>query len=210
MSSQKKPPSCKVVLVGDSGVGKTCIISRYISGAFNQNSPSTNGASYASKLISFEELKKTISLDIWDTAGQEKYKSLTKFFYKDAAVAILVYDVTNKNSFASMKNFWYGQIQDFGSKNIILGVAGNKCDMYEKEEVNEGEGKAFAESIGAFFEITSAKNNTGINELFDTASNKFVYPNGNSNEQKDQKELGNDSVKLDEKEHKVQKKKSWC
>jgi len=210
MSSQKKPPSCKVVLVGDSGVGKTCIISRYISGAFNQNSPSTNGASYASKLINFEELKKTISLDIWDTAGQEKYKSLTKFFYKDAAVAILVYDVTNRNSFESMKNFWYGQIQDFGSKNIILGVAGNKCDMYEKEEVNENEGKEFAESIGAFFEITSAKNNTGINELFDTASNKFVYPNGNSNEQKDQKELGNESVKLDEKEHKVQKKKTWC
>ena len=210
MSSQKKPPSCKVVLVGDSGVGKTCIISRYISGAFNQNSPSTNGASYASKLINFEDLKKTISLDIWDTAGQEKYKSLTKFFYKDAAVAILVYDVTNKNSFESMKNFWYGQIQDFGSKNIILGVAGNKCDMYEKEEVNENEGKAFAESIGAFFEITSAKNNTGINELFDTASNKFVYPNGNSNEQKDQKESGNESVKLDEKEHKVQKKRSWC
>ena len=210
MSSQKKPPSCKVVLVGDSGVGKTCIISRYISGAFNQNSPSTNGASYASKLINFEDLKKTISLDIWDTAGQEKYKSLTKFFYKDAAVAILVYDVTNKNSFESMKNFWYGQIQDFGSKNIILGVAGNKCDMYEKEEVNENEGKEFAESIGAFFEITSAKNNTGINELFETASNKFVYPNGNSNEQKDQKEIGNDSVKLDEKEHKVQKKRSWC
>ena len=210
MSSQKKPPSCKVVLVGDSGVGKTCIISRYISGAFNQNSPSTNGASYASKLINFEDLKKTISLDIWDTAGQEKYKSLTKFFYKDAAVAILVYDVTNKNSFESMKNFWYGQIQDFGSKNIILGVAGNKCDMYEKEEVNENEGKEFAESIGAFFEITSAKNNTGINELFETASNKFVYPNGNSNEQKDQKESGNESVKLDEKEHKVQKKKSWC
>ena len=210
MSSQKKPPSCKVVLVGDSGVGKTCIISRYISGAFNQNSPSTNGASYASKLITFEDLKKTISLDIWDTAGQEKYKSLTKFFYKDAAVAILVYDVTNRNSFESMKNFWYGQIKDFGSKNIILGVAGNKCDMYDKEEVNESEGKAFAESIGAFFEITSAKNNTGINELFNTSSNKFVYPNGTSNEQKDQKELGNDSVKLDEKEHKVQKKRSWC
>ena len=82
--------------------------------------------------------------------------------------------------------------------------------MYEKEEVNENEGKEFAESIGAFFEITSAKNNTGINELFETASNKFVYPNGNSNEQKDQKESGNESVKLDEKEHKVQKKRSWC
>ena len=210
MSSQKKPPSCKVVLVGDSGVGKTCIISRYISGAFNQNSPSTNGASYASKLITFEDINKTISLDIWDTAGQEKYKSLTKFFYKDAAVAILVYDVTSKSSFESMKSFWYGQIQDFGSKNIILGVAGNKCDMYEKEEVNENEGREFAESIGAFFEITSAKNNTGINELFDSASKKFVYPNGNSSEPKEQKETGTENVKLDEKEHKTQRKRSWC
>ena len=82
--------------------------------------------------------------------------------------------------------------------------------MYEKEQVNENEGKAFAERIGAFFEITSAKNNTGINELFDTSSNKFVYPNGTSNDQKDQKQLGNGSVKLDEKEHKVQKKRSWC
>ena len=82
MSTARKPPCCKVVLLGDSGVGKTCIISRYISGAFDNNSPSTNGASYASKILTFENLNKTISLDIWDIAGQEKYKSLTKFFIK--------------------------------------------------------------------------------------------------------------------------------
>ena len=210
MASQRKPPCCKVVLLGDSGVGKTCIISRYISGAFDQNSPSTNGASYASKILTFEKLNKTISLDIWDTAGQEKYKSLTKFFYKDAAVAILVYDTTQKESFESMKSYWYQQLQEFGSKDIILGVAGNKCDMYEKEEVSENDAKQFAESIGAFFEITSAKNNTGINDLFMNAANRFVDPNfkGKIGEAKESGDTNN--VKLDDKEHKTHKKKSWC
>ena len=97
-----KLPQCKVVLLGDSGVGKTCIISRYISGSFDSNSASTNGASYASKKVEYKDINKILILDIWDTAGQEKYKSLTKFFYKDAAVAILVYDISLKQSFFSM------------------------------------------------------------------------------------------------------------
>ena len=212
MSTARKPPCCKVVLLGDSGVGKTCIISRYISGAFDNNSPSTNGASYASKILTFENLNKTISLDIWDTAGQEKYKSLTKFFYKDAAVAILLYDITKKDSFENMKGYWYEQLQEFGSKKIILGVAGNKCDMYEKEEVNENEAKEFAEKIGAFFEITSAKNNTGITDLFMNAANRFVDPNykGNSGEGKDQGEQGDGNIKLDDKQNKKEKKRGCC
>ena len=207
--ASRKPPCCKVVLLGDSGVGKTCIISRYISGAFDQNSPSTNGASYASKILTFENLNKTISLDIWDTAGQEKYKSLTKFFYKDAAVAILVYDITQKESFENMKSYWFEQLQEFGSKNIILGVAGNKCDMYEKEEVSENEAKQFAEKIGAFFEITSAKNNTGINDLFNNAANKFVDPTYKSSSGEVKEQKGEVTVVLEQKEHK-EKKKGCC
>jgi len=212
MASVRKHPCCKVVLLGDSGVGKTCIISRYISGAFDQNSPSTNGASYASKIIAFDNLNKTISLDIWDTAGQEKYKSLTKFFYKDAAAAILVYDITQKDSFENMKNYWYEQLQEFGSKNIILGVAGNKCDMYDKEEVSENEAKQFAEKIGAFFGITSAKNNTGINELFMNAANKFVDPNYkiNSEESKDKGESREETVKLDNRDLNKEKRRGCC
>ena len=212
MNSVKKPPCCKVVLLGDSGVGKTCIISRYISGAFDQNSPTTNGASYASKILEFPKLNKKISVDIWDTAGQEKYKSLTKFFYKDAAVAILVYDITSKETFENMKKFWYEQLQEFGSKKIILGIAGNKCDMYEREEVSENDAKEFAESKGAFFEITSAKNNTGINELFMNAANRFVDPNykGNPDEEKEQSEQGEGTIKLEENDNKKEKKKGCC
>ena len=211
MASLRKPPCCKVDLLGDSGVGKTCIISRYISGAFDQNSPSTNGASYASKPITFEKLNKSISLDIWDTAGQEKYKSLTKFFYKDAAVAILVYDITKKLSFENIQNYWYGQLQEFGAKKIILGVAGNKGDMYDREEVNENEAREFAEKIGAFFVITSAKNNTGINDLFMNAANRFVDPNfkGTSGEA-NQSGSTADTIKLDEQEIKKERRKACC
>lgn len=177
MSSTGKTPGCKVVLLGDSGVGKTCIISRYISGTFDANSATTNGASYASKIVKYEKLGKSLSLDIWDTAGQEKYKALTKFFYKDAAVAILVYDITRRESFDNVKNYWYNQLKENGDKNIVLGIAGNKCDLYEQEGVPEAEAREFAESIGAIYELTSAQNNTGINELFVDVGNKYIDPN---------------------------------
>ena len=171
-----KLPQCKVVLLGDSGVGKTCIISRYISGSFDSNSASTNGASYATKKVEYKDINKILILDIWDTAGQEKYKSLTKFFYKDAAVAILVYDISLKQSFDNIKKYWYQQIQENGNRNMVLGIAGNKCDLYEDEAVPEAEAREFAKSIGAIFGLTSAQNNTGINELFHDAGNKYLDP----------------------------------
>ena len=172
----QKIPQCKVVLLGDSGVGKTCIISRYISNSFDANSASTNGASYASKKVVYDKINKSLILDIWDTAGQEKYKSLTKFFYKDAAVAILVYDITLKESFENLKEYWYKQIQDNGDKNMVLGVAGNKSDLYEEEAVKENEARDFANSIGAIFGLTSAQNNTGIAELFSDVGNRYLDP----------------------------------
>ena len=185
-----KVPGCKVVLIGESGVGKTCIISRYISGTFDSNVTSTNGASYCSKNVKYENLGKNLLLDIWDTAGQEKYKSLTKFFYKDAAVAILVYDITRKESFESIRDYWYGQVQENGSKNIVLGIAGNKCDLYEEEAVPESEAREFAQKIGAIFELTSAQNNTGINELFQNVGNKYFDPNFQQKLKIDENEKG--------------------
>ena len=210
-----KVPGCKVVLVGESGVGKTCIISRYISGSYNDNCPTTNGASYCSKNVRYENLGKNLLLDVWDTAGQERYKSLTKFFYKDAAVAILVYDITRKETFNSLKNYWYSQVKENARDNIVLGIAGNKCDLYEKEEVSEAEAREFAVNIGAIFKLTSAQNNTGINELFHDAGNKYLDPNfqqklKSEEEEKGQNEQGN-NVKLDTNEvketNKVKKKK---
>ena len=111
--------TCKVVLLGESGVGKTCIIARFINNTFEDNIMTTTGASYAGKTMQFDEFNgQCIKFEIWDTAGQEKYRALTKIFYKDAGVAILVYDITRKESFEEIKKYWYNQIKDFAPKNI--------------------------------------------------------------------------------------------
>ena len=112
----------KVVLVGDSGVGKTCIISRFIKNTFNVNENNTNCASFSTKTLSFNDNKKKIKFDIWDTAGQEIYRSIGKIFYNDAKVAIFVYDICNKKSFIEIKNYWYKTIKENAStvKNKFL------------------------------------------------------------------------------------------
>ena len=172
-----KGNSCKVVLLGESGVGKTCIISRYVNNTYDEKSETTNGASYASKIIEHEQYKQSHRFDIWDTAGQEKYRSLTKFFYKDAAIAVLVYDITRRDSFEEVKNYWYEQLKTCGEKNIVIGLAGNKCDMFDKEAVTEEEAKNFANEIGAQFQLTSAFKNMGIDDLFRMVGCKFLDPN---------------------------------
>lgn len=119
MADDDNAKTCKVVLLGESGVGKTCIIARFINNTFEDNIMSTTGASYAGKTMSFDEFNgQSIKFEIWDTAGQEKYRALTKIFYKDAGVAILVYDITRKDSFDEIKNYWHNQIKEFAPKNI--------------------------------------------------------------------------------------------
>ena len=119
MADDDVAKTCKVVLLGESGVGKTCIIARFINNTFEDNIISTTGTSYAGKNMTFDEFNgKTIKFEIWDTAGQEKYRALTKIFYKDAGVAILVYDITRKESFEEIKNYWYNQIKEYAPKNI--------------------------------------------------------------------------------------------
>ena len=172
-----KANSCKVVLLGESGVGKTCIISRYVNNTYDEKSETTNGASYASKVIDLEQYKQSLRFDIWDTAGQEKDRSLTKFFYKDAAIAILVYDITRRDSFEEVRKYWYEQLKTCGEKNIVIGLAGNKCDMFDKEAVTEEEARSFANEIGAQFQLTSAFKNLGIEDLFRMVGCKYLDPN---------------------------------
>jgi len=110
---------CKVVLLGETGVGKTCIINRFIDDKYEDNVQSSNMASFFSKTMTFEEFHgKSIKFEIWDTAGQEKFRSLNKIFYKDAGAAILVYDITNKTSFEEIKKYWCNQVKEFAPKDI--------------------------------------------------------------------------------------------
>ena len=115
---EKEAIQCKVVLIGESGVGKTSIINRYISNVFSTTLTATPGASFTTKTVFLKEYEQSIKFEIWDTAGQEKYRSLAKVFYKNAAVCILVYDITRKESFDELKNYWINQIKINSPKNM--------------------------------------------------------------------------------------------
>ena len=186
MSAPLEGSGKKLVFIGDPGVGKTCIISRFLKGTFDAEQITTVGASYATKTIKISETNESLTLDIWDTAGQEKYRSLTRIFFQGAKLAILVYDITRKDSFENLKNVWLKELKDHADKNVVLGVAGNKSDLYEKEEVPEQEAREYAKSIGAIFCLTSAQTNSGIEELFEEMGKKFLDPNSTINESENQ------------------------
>jgi small GTP-binding protein len=163
---------CKVIFVGDSSVGKSCIINRYINDSF-QNQVVTLGCNSLLKTITID--KYNIKFDIWDTAGMEKFRSLNAQFYKDANIVILVYEIINLNSFNSIKDYWYKDIIENSNKNIILGLIGNKSDLYlDKEEVSEEEARNYAKEINAIFKLTSALNGNGINELFEILAKEYI------------------------------------
>ena len=109
---------CKVVLIGESGVGKTSIIQRYTNNTFNAVLAATPGASFTTKTIYLQEYKQSIKFEIWDTAGQEKYRSLAKVFYKNASICILVYDITRRSSFDELKKYWVNEIKTNASPNL--------------------------------------------------------------------------------------------
>ena len=118
MSDEKKAIPCKVVLIGESGVGKTSIISRYMTDSFSSTLGSTPGANFTTKTIFLKNENQAIKFEIWDTAGQEKFRSLAKVFYKNAAVCILVYEITRRVSFEELKKYWIEEVKTNGSKNI--------------------------------------------------------------------------------------------
>ena len=170
--------SCKIVLLGETGVGKTSIITRHIANSFSQVVMTSTGSSFFSKKIEINENKR-VKLQIWDTAGQEKYRSLAKIFYQSASVAILVYDVTLKRTFENLKEYWVGEIKANAPDDIILAIAANKSDDYINQEVNIQEAKDLAKSLNAIFVCTSAKLGNGIDDLFKMVAEKFIDPEKN-------------------------------
>ena len=170
----------KVVLLGEPGVGKTCIINRFSYDQYYEKTLSSISAQFITKTIDIKNINKSIRYEIWDTAGQEKFHSLATIFYKDAKVICLVYDITLKESFEKMKSYWYEQevLLNADGQPIFV-VVGNKFDLYEKRQVSDEEALDFAKSIRAIFQYTSAKNASGVNELFNNIGNKFYNPDFN-------------------------------
>lgn len=176
MDNEDQTIKCKVVLLGKSGVGKTSIISRYTTNVFKESLMTTPGANFITKNVNFPKANKTIKFEIWDTAGQERYRSLAKVFYNNASACILVYDITNKDTFNDIVNYWIPELKENAPKDTILALAGNKSDLYLEEQVNDNEGKNLAKNINAIYLRTSAKLNSSIDELFNNIGNKYLNP----------------------------------
>jgi len=169
---EKDEIGIKVTLIGESSVGKTSIINRYTRDDFAQDLESTLGANYSQKKI--VRHGKKIRLDLWDTAGQEKYRAIGRHFYKESYIVCLVYDITSKSSFENIKKIWYPELKEYGEKLKILALVGNKIDKYLEEEVKEDEAQKFADEIKAIYKRTSAMEGTNIEELFNILADKYL------------------------------------
>ena len=169
---EDKSNSIKIILVGDSGTGKTNLIAVSAGMEFNSNSLTTTSCSYVQKIINKEG--KDYKVNLWDTIGQEKYRSLTKIFLKDSKIVIFVYDITNRETFESLV-FWKKIIDEVLGNEPIFGVVGNKMDLYYEEKVKEEEGEEYANSIGAKFLLTSAKNDSkGFNKFIEQMLEEYL------------------------------------
>ena len=168
MSNNQNPEIIKIVIIGQSSVGKTSIISQFVEKTFQQELQSTVGGTFNSKSVKCEDLNKTLKLEIWDTAGQERYRSVTKMFYKDADVALLVYDITNLSSFEDLQTYWVQQVLECSLKKTMLIIVANKSDLIENEQVDE-EGNSTNLTVTA----TGAVNAYSTSMNFSTSSNDF-------------------------------------
>ena len=169
----KEEKDVKVILLGESGVGKTCIINRYINNVYNNSTPSTLGTAFSVKEIKKGNIK--YNVNVWDTTGQEKYHSVTNLFINGSNIVILVYAITSDTSFKGL-DYWYNSLKEkLEGENYILAIIGSKCDLAEEEVVPEEDGRNYAKSKKAIFKLVSAKEDPeGINKMFESLLDELI------------------------------------
>ncbi|MCD7450973.1 Ras- protein RABA1d [Datura stramonium] len=153
----------KVVLIGDSGVGKSNLLSRFTRNEFSLESKSTIGVEFATKSLTVDN--KVIKAQIWDTAGQERYRAITSAYYRGAVGALLVYDVTRHSTFENVER-WLKELRDHTDPNIVVMLVGNKSDLRHLVAVSTEDGKSFAEKESLYFMETSALEATNVDSAF--------------------------------------------
>jgi small GTP-binding protein len=162
----------KIVLIGDSGVGKTNLLARFTRDQFNPDSKSTIGVEFATKTLEIEG--KTVKAQIWDTAGQERYRAITSAYYRGAIGALLLYDVSASLTFQSLTR-WLQELRENADSNIAVMLVGNKCDLQELRAVSTDEGVGFAKSENLLFIETSALDSTNVTESFTRLMTEIVH-----------------------------------
>eukprot|EP01126_Amoeba_proteus_P019911 TRINITY_DN2037_c0_g1_i10.p1 TRINITY_DN2037_c0_g1~~TRINITY_DN2037_c0_g1_i10.p1 ORF type:complete len:215 (-),score=34.53 TRINITY_DN2037_c0_g1_i10:205-849(-) len=160
----------KLVLLGESAVGKSSLVLRFVSGNFQENQTSTVGACFLTQEVCLNEVK--VKFDIWDTAGQERFATLAPMYYRGAQAAIVVFDLTSYTSFMKAQE-WVRELQRKGHANVVIALAGNKSDLSHLREVTSQQATDYADENGALYFETSAKNATNVNELFVAIAKKL-------------------------------------
>eukprot|EP00898_Chlorokybus_atmophyticus_P006904 jgi/Chlat1/7214/Chrsp57S06857 len=169
-SSQPNQLQAKLVLLGDMGAGKSSLALRFVKNQFLEHQESTIGAAFMTQTVNVDGT--TVKFEIWDTAGQERYHSLAPMYYRGAAAAIIVYDITSQDSFTRAKN-WVRELQRQGNPTLVMAVAGNKADLTSDRKVSTEEGQAYAEENSLHFLETSARAGTNVTELFHEIARKL-------------------------------------
>ncbi|XP_068753397.1 ras-related protein Rab-8A-like [Montipora capricornis] len=181
----------RILLVGDSGVGKTCILIRFVENTFSQSYLSTIGIDFKLRTVNIDG--KRIKLQIWDTAGQERFYSITGACYRRAMGIMLVYDVTNEASFKSVTK-WMSKIAENANRNVDKILVASKCDLEEKRKITQAAGQSLADTLGISYVEVSALSNAHIEDAFTTLANNILQKAKGRSESS---MIGNENIGLD-------------
>jgi len=197
----------KLLLIGDSGVGKSCLLLRFSDDSFTPSFITTIGIDFKIRTIELDG--KRIKLQIWDTAGQERFRTITTAYYRGAMGILLVYDVTDERSFKNIRN-WFSNIEQHASEGVNKILIGNKCDWVEKKAITKEQGQALADEFGIKFLETSAKANINVEEAFFTLARDIKKRLIDTHAQEQQNSQNNKRLELDNKNTKSNSGSSCC
>lgn len=161
----------RYIIIGDAGVGKSCLLLQYTDNQFRHQHECTIGVEFGAKFLTINNKK--IKIQIWDTAGQENFQAITRSYYKGAVGALVVYDITRKETFEHVSN-WIEDVKEFGSKDVVIILVGNKSDLQDKRAVAFEEGKKLADEMGLLFLETSAKTSYNVADVFYYGAEKIL------------------------------------
>ena len=170
----------KVVLLGESAVGKSSLVLRFVKREFHEFQESTIGAAFLTQTVTIDDT--TVKFEIWDTAGQERYHSLAPMYYRGAQAALIVYDITSKDSFSKAQN-WVRELQRQANSTIVIALVGNKLDLASKRSVEHNEAKLFADENNLLFMETSAKTAVNVVEVFTAIATRLPRNDGGNDKQ---------------------------
>eukprot|EP00766_Chilomastix_caulleryi_P005010 gnl/Chilomastix_caulleri/640.p1 GENE.gnl/Chilomastix_caulleri/640~~gnl/Chilomastix_caulleri/640.p1 ORF type:complete len:192 (-),score=34.29 gnl/Chilomastix_caulleri/640:325-900(-) len=159
----QKSTQCKLVLLGDTGVGKSSLVLRFVRNTFIDYAEPTIGAAFLTQTVQLDD--RIVKFEVWDTAGQERYRSLAPMYYRDAPSAVIVYDITNRETFTLAKE-WVEKLKVEAAADVVIALAGNKCDLVSRRQVSVEEAQRYSEENKLIFFETSAKTKKNVEEMF--------------------------------------------